>query len=361
MLRHICTIEINRNILLADSIKKILCLPKRFLQVNLQIQFKDELGIDVGGLKKEWFNLIIKKAIDPKLGYFCASYEDETTLRPSVDGKNKNEYKYFYRFIGRLIGMAILQDCQITTIFDKIVYKYLLNKDFRFSDLEVYNPSLYNGYKYYIENDIESDEFSFTYSYKKNNKDEQKYLIRNGINIKVTNMNKKSYLKLTTEMILYRLIQDQLNAMKKGLYDIIEPYLLSNFSESEFELLLCGVEDIDVDDWKNNTIYENYGPRSQIIRWFWTVVEEFSQDDKRKLLHFATGSDKVPYGGFANLKANGNRSKFKIQIIISDSTHLPIAHTCFNTIDLPQYTSKDNLREKLLQAITECSEGFGDY
>jgi E3 ubiquitin-protein ligase HUWE1 len=41
-------------------------------------------------------------------------------------------------------------------------------------------------------------------------------------------------------------------------------------------------------------------------------------------------------------------------------THLlPSAHTCFNQLDLPEYTSEDELREKLLIAIREGSEGFG--
>ena len=38
--------------------------------------------------------------------------------------------------------------------------------------------------------------------------------------------------------------------------------------------------------------------------------------------------------------------------------HLPVAHTCFNLIDLPVYTSKEQLRKKLLHAI-EHTEGFG--
>ncbi|KAL5967570.1 NEDD4-like E3 ubiquitin-protein ligase WWP2 [Taenia solium] len=37
---------------------------------------------------------------------------------------------------------------------------------------------------------------------------------------------------------------------------------------------------------------------------------------------------------------------------------LPRSHTCFNRLDLPPYTSYDQLREKLLLAIEE-TEGFG--
>ena len=38
---------------------------------------------------------------------------------------------------------------------------------------------------------------------------------------------------------------------------------------------------------------------------------------------------------------------------------LPSAHTCFNQLDLPEYTSEEMTREKMLIAIREGSEGFG--
>ena len=44
-----------------------------------------------------------------------------------------------------------------------------------------------------------------------------------------------------------------------------------------------------VNDWKNNTIYENYTSESQIIRWFWEIVEAFDNDDRAEFLQFVTG------------------------------------------------------------------------
>jgi ubiquitin-protein ligase E3 A len=37
---------------------------------------------------------------------------------------------------------------------------------------------------------------------------------------------------------------------------------------------------------------------------------------------------------------------------------LPTSHTCFNVLLLPDYASKDKLRERLLKAI-KYSQGFG--
>jgi ubiquitin-protein ligase E3 A len=41
-----------------------------------------------------------------------------------------------------------------------------------------------------------------------------------------------------------------------------------------------------------------------------------------------------------------------------DDTRLPSAHTCFNHLILPEYSSKVILKQKLLQAI-QNHEGFG--
>lgn len=353
-----CLLQIDRDRLLEDSKTKILCLPVKYLKVTLQIKFKDEHGFDLGGVKKEWFNLLLKKILNPDLGYFCTSQDGLNTLRPSVDGKSKSNYKYFYRFVGRIIGMAILQDCKVTTNFDKMVYKFLLKKEFQFIDLQAVDPSLYNGLNYFLENNIDEEEFNFVHPYKKDGNNIEKDLIPKGSKILATEKNKKSYIKLKTEMILFRLIQDQLNAMKKGLYDILEPFNLIDFTESEFELLLCGISDIDIDDWKRHTYYIGYSSDSEIILWFWTAVDEFTLEQRKKLLQFVTGSDKVPYGGFANLRSDNRSMNFNIAKSIKSSIYLPDAHTCFNRIDIPEYISYDNLKEKLLKAISEGSEGI---
>lgn len=35
--------------------------------------------------------------------------------------------------------------------------------------------------------------------------------------------------------------------------------------------MLCGMQEIDVDDWQRNTIYRHYNRSSKQIVWFWQV------------------------------------------------------------------------------------------
>lgn len=55
-------------------------------------------------------------------------------------------------------------------------------------------------------------------------------------------------------------------------------------------------------------------------RNFWSVVHEFSLEEKKKLLMFSTGSDRVPIRGLSNMV-------FVISRNGSDSDRLPSAHT----------------------------------
>lgn len=46
---------------------------------------------------------------------------------------------------------------------------------------------------------------------------------------------------------------------------------LKYFDERELELILCGMQDVDVEDWQRNTIYRHYNRNSKQVVWFWQV------------------------------------------------------------------------------------------
>lgn len=90
----------------------------------------------------------------------------------------------------------------------------------------------------------------------------------------------------------------------------------------------------------------------QVVQWLWQVVSDFSPEERRLFLKFFTGSDRAPIGGLGNLRC-------VIQRDGPDSTKLPTSHTCFNTLLLPSYRSKEKLADRLKLAILN-SEGFGE-
>jgi E3 ubiquitin-protein ligase HUWE1 len=158
-------------------------------------------------------------------------------------------------------------------------------------------------------------------------------------------------MKLTTA------IKDQIKAFLQGFHDVIPKELISIFNEQELELLISGMPDIDIDDWKNNTDYQNYTASSAQVQWFWRAVRSFSQEERAKLLQFVTGTSQVPLEGFASIQGSSGVQKFQIHKDFGAIDRLPSAHTCFNQLDLPAYESYDQLRTLLLTAISECGTG----
>jgi len=160
-------------------------------------------------------------------------------------------------------------------------------------------------------------------------------------------------------------VRTQLTELLLGFFDVIPEPLLTVFDFQELELLMCGLPNIDMEDWKNNTIYTGEYDRTngnhKVCRWFWEVVEDdFDDELKARLLQFVTGTSGVPSRGFAVLQGNdGNIRKFTVTGVQLELCLYPRAHTCFNRIDLPLYKTKGDLLEKLKLAVQMEATGFG--
>lgn len=131
------------------------------------------------------------------------------------------------------------------------------------------------------------------------------------------------------------------------------------FDARELELMISGMPVIDLIDLRNNTEYINYTKDSQVIKWFWEVLESFDRSEKANFLQFVTGSSKVPIEGFKGLKGmGGNISRFQIHKVYNKEL-LPTAHTCLNQLELAEYDSKEIMDTKIRIALTFGKEGFG--
>ncbi len=149
-------------------------------------------------------------------------------------------------------------------------------------------------------------------------------------------------------------IAKQFNAFKRGFDLVVNGPSFSIFTPEELELLVCGEPTLDFEELERAAQYESeeFGPSNQVVKWFWEAVHELSDERKKKLLHFATGSDRAPIGGLKNLTLVIQRSGG------DGDDRLPSSHTCFNHLLLPNYSSKEILVARLAVAL-DNSEGFG--
>ena len=176
----------------------------------------------------------------------------------------------------------------------------------------------------------------------------------------MTDENKRDYVDAIARHRMTSAIQPQIHAFLEGFWNVLPRVSLQLFSDHELELMISGLPDVDVLDLRANCEYHGgYSATSQVVLWFWEILISMDREQRALLLQFVTGTSKVPVGGFGELQAISGRQKFQIHKAYGDTDRLPTAHTCFNQLDLPEYNTKEQLRERLLLAMHEGAEGFG--
>lgn len=352
-------INVRRDHVLEDSFLAVYNAPNAdYLRTRPWVIFDGEVGLDYGGVQREWFYLLSKEVFNPYYGLFEYSANDTYTLQinPNSGLCNEEHLKYF-KFIGRVAGMAVYHGKLLDAFFIRPFYKMMLAKKIDLVDMESVDSEYYNSLKWILDNDAEDLDLTFSVDEEFLGKVQVVELKKGGANIKLTNQNKTEYIRLIIDWRFINRVEKQMKKFMEGFNELVPQQLLKMFDERELELLMCGVAVVDIDDWRKNTIYRGeYHDQHTIIQWFWKGVKSFGLEDRACLLQFVTGTSRVPMNGFAELYGSNGPQKFTIEPW-GTAHSLPRAHTCFNRLDLPKFHSYYELKEKLKLAIYN-TEGF---
>ncbi|XP_076590250.1 NEDD4-like E3 ubiquitin-protein ligase WWP2 isoform X2 [Chaetodon auriga] len=352
-------ISVSRQTLFEDSFQQIMNVKPYDLRRRLYIIMRGEEGLDYGGIAREWFFLLSHEVLNPMYCLFEYAGKNNYCLQINPASSINPDHLTYFRFIGRFIAMALYHGKFIDTGFTLPFYKRMLDKKPTLKDLESIDPEFYNSIMWVKENNLEECgvELYFAQDMEILGKVSTHQLKDDGENELVTEQNKEEYIGLLTDWRFTRGVEEQTKAFLDGFNEVVPLEWLRYFDEKELELMLCGMQEIDLADWQKNTIYRHYTKNSKQIHWFWQVVKEMDNEKRIRLLQFVTGTCRLPVGGFAELIGSNGPQKFCIDKV-GKETWLPRSHTCFNRLDLPPYRSLEQLREKLLFAIEE-TEGFG--
>ena len=298
---------------------------------KLSIRFHGEEGVDAGGVTREWFQVLARGMFNPNYALFIPVASDRTTFHPNRLSGINEEHLRFFKFIGRIIGKALYEGRVLDCHFSRAVYKKILGKNVSIKDMETLDLDYYKSLVWMLENDI-TDIITENFSVETADFGETQTLdlIENGRHIPVTEENKQEYVQRVVEYRLTDSVKEQLENFLQGFFDIIPAEVISIFNEQELELLISGLPDINIDDWKANTEYHTYTTASPQIQWFWRAVRSFDKEEQAKLLQFVTGTSKVPLNGFKELEGMNGFSKFNIHKDYGNKERLPSSHTCFN-------------------------------
>ncbi|KAH7326298.1 hypothetical protein B0I35DRAFT_449027 [Stachybotrys elegans] len=354
-----CHIKVRRSHIFEDSFAEITRQSATDLKKRLMIKFDGEDGLDYGGLSREFFFLLSHEMFNPFYCLFEYSAHDNYTLQINPHSGINPEHLNYFKFIGRVVGLAIFHRRFLDAFFIGALYKMMLGKAVALADMEGVDADFHRSLQWMLDNDISGGILEQTFS----TEDERfgvltvEDLIPDGRNIEVTNENKKEYVDLMVKWRIEKRIAEQFQAFKEGFHELIPQDLINVFDERELELLIGGIAEIDVDDWKKHTDYRGYTESDEVVQNFWQTVRSWDGEQKSRLLQFTTGTSRIPVNGFKDLQGSDGPRRFTIEKA-GEINNLPKAHTCFNRLDLPPYKNLEMLQQKLTIAVEETM-GFG--
>ncbi|XP_062861504.1 E3 ubiquitin-protein ligase HECW2 [Trichomycterus rosablanca] len=348
---------IRRDHLLEDAFNQIMCYSRKDLQRSkLYVSFVGEEGLDYSGPSREFFFLVSRELFNPYYGLFEYSANDTYTVQISPMSAFVDNHHEWFRFSGRILGLALTHQYLLDAFFTRPFYKGLLRISCDLSDLEFLDEEFHQSLQWMKDNDIENMlDLTFTVNEEVFGQITERELKPGGAGVAVCEKNKKEYIERMVKWRIERGVAQQTESLVRGFYEVVDVRLVSVFDARELELVIAGTAEIDLADWRNNTEYRGgYHDGHIVIRWFWTAVERFNNEQRLRLLQFVTGTSSVPYEGFASLRGSNGPRRFCVEKW-GKVTSLPRAHTCFNRLDLPPYHSFSMLYEKVLTAVEETS------
>ncbi|XP_036920845.1 E3 ubiquitin-protein ligase HACE1 isoform X2 [Sturnira hondurensis] len=329
------------------------------LKQGIAVRFHGEEGMGQG-VVREWFDILSNEIVNPDYALFTQS-ADGTTFQPNSNSYVNPDHLNYFRFAGQILGLALNHRQLVNIYFTRSFYKHILGIPVNYQDVASIDPEYAKNLQWILDNDISDLGLELTFSVETDvfGAMEEVPLKPGGESILVTQNNKAEYVQLVTELRMTRAIQPQINAFLQGFHMFIPPSLIQLFDEFELELLLSGMPEIDVSDWIKNTEYTSgYEREDPVIQWFWEVVEDITPEERVLLLQFVTGSSRVPHGGFANIMGGSGLQNFTIAAVPYTPNLLPTSSTCINMLKLPEYPSKEILKDRLLVALHCGSYGY---
>jgi len=317
-----------------------------------------EGSIDVGGPYRE------------SLTNICADLMSNATplFIPSPNGKNTvglNREKYvpnpsatstlamaMFEFVGALFGIAIRTKNPLPLDLPSMLWKAILGGKADVGDLEAIDKLCIQAL-----NELKTlpkDKFDYlvttqTFTTQLSNNEEVE-LKTNGKDIPVTYELREEFVDLSIKARLSE-SSKQIAAIQKGLNSVVPLKFLTLFSWFDLEVMICGNPVIDVEALRRHTIFSGgLNASHPAVKFLFQVLHSFNTEERQLFLKFVWGRNRLP-----STDADwGQQMTVNLLSTASDES-LPISHTCFFSIDLPNYTSYAAMKKKIVYAIYNCT------
>ncbi|CAI4228739.1 unnamed protein product [Auanema sp. JU1783] len=261
-----------------------------------------------------------------------------------------------FETLGRLMGQALV-DCRMLDLPLSPVFLNWLVEDpiqMGLQEMEILDPNMYNSLRQLTL--CKNEDFEHLEQYFTMPGNESFELMKNGRNAAVSNDNVHKFVKLVSWWRLAEGVWREMEAVKRGFSQVIDPSHLNLFMPEELDQLFCGCSDSSEKVWNELIIAQSIKPDhgythdSEQIRWLVTMLASFDHSDQRRFVQFVTGSPRLPIGGFRALNPPLTVVR-KTATYGSGDDELPSAMTCYNYLKIPAYSSYEIFRERFSVAL----------
>jgi hypothetical protein len=153
------TLTVHRAQAFEESFRQLKGKTAAEMRGKLHVKFHGEEGIDMGGVSREWYEVLAKAICDPNLALFTSQPDRAQTYQPSKNAVIQNEsmvsFRDYFRFCGRFVGKALIDGQQLSCYFTRSFYKHLLAVPLSLKDLEDVDPDYYKSLMYILDHDVD--------------------------------------------------------------------------------------------------------------------------------------------------------------------------------------------------------------
>eukprot|EP01039_Chlorochromonas_danica_P006368 gene6368-7021_t len=327
------------------------------------ITFVGEAGIDAGGVFREGMSRILEDLFSEHFNLFLLSPNGRQAVHSEMDKFVPNPKHTgplaleMFVFVGKLMGMSLRSNLCLPFDFPPIVWKKLVGEEVD-SMRDLMEVDMITAKQ--IENiehcdnlpDHEAvlDDVSFQAKFSSENgplkfvyvgSDQmERELVPGGSRQEVTFENRLDYCRAVRAARLAE-FDLQIAAMARGMALVLPMRTLLLFTASELEELVCGSPKIDINMWKSHT--ESSGLPEDTVELFWKVMESLTPREQSGFIRFAWGRSRLP----------SREEDFTTNMKLTNAGRaaLPVSHTCFFSIEMPEYHLEEQMRHGLLTVI----------
>eukprot|EP00474_Spongospora_subterranea_P000709 CRZ01167.1 hypothetical protein [Spongospora subterranea] len=334
---HDFLITVERDSILYGMITALETAVSGDLLLNFRTKYsaQSSQGIDQGGLTADLFTEFFLKIVQPSENLFESAPEEDCPANgPSYLPNPQNFSLSFYAAVGKAMCKTLIDGRVVPLTFSTAIMKFFLDIDPDLSDLYDYDRTMANSFR----------NMMLASTTPQRSLDVQ-------IDMPLP-CNRRSYVHEKIKQFLIERRRPQLEALRTGFFTLTGlREQCARLAPEDLRVLICGVNTIDATTLLKEIVFEDAWADSVTPIMMVDVLKTCPERDLRRFLRLCTSLSCLPIGGL--------QRKITIRKV-SGLDRLPVGHTCFHTLDMPDYADEDVVRIKLQIVLSHIDYvGFG--